>query len=120
MRQIPQQMSSLKAGQWQVGVGSTVRDKTLGIFGYGRIGSVVAGYGRAFGMNVLVWARETSLAKARADGYATAPSKAAFFEQCDVISLHMRLVDATRGIVTAADLAHVSRPRSWSTPAARR
>jgi D-3-phosphoglycerate dehydrogenase / 2-oxoglutarate reductase len=107
MRAIPQQMSALKAGQWQMGVGSTVRDKTLGIFGYGRIGSVVAGYGRAFGMNVLVWAREVTLAKARADGYATAPSKAAFFEQCDVISLHMRLVDATRGIVTSADLARM-------------
>jgi D-3-phosphoglycerate dehydrogenase len=107
MREIPQQMSALKAGKWQIGVGSTVRDKTLGIFGYGRIGSVVAGYGRAFGMNVLVWAREATLAKARADGYATAPSKAAFFEQCDIISLHMRLVDATRGIVTAADLARM-------------
>jgi D-3-phosphoglycerate dehydrogenase len=107
MRAIPQQMSALKAGKWQIGVGSTVRDKTLGIFGYGRIGSVVAGYGRAFGMNVLVWAREATLAKARADGYATAPSKAAFFEQSDIISLHMRLVDATRGIVTAADLARM-------------
>jgi D-3-phosphoglycerate dehydrogenase len=107
MREIPQQMSALKAGKWQIGVGSTVRDKTLGIFGYGRIGSVVAGYGRAFGMNVLVWAREATLAKARADGYATAPSKAAFFEQCDIISLHMRLVVATRGIVTAADLARM-------------
>src|SRR5216683_2090833 len=91
MRQIPQQMAALRAGKWQIGVGSTLRDKTLGIFGYGRIGSVVAGYGRAFGMNVLVWAREATLAKARADGYATAPSKAAFFEECDVISLHMRL-----------------------------
>jgi D-3-phosphoglycerate dehydrogenase len=107
MRAIPQQMSALKAGNWQIGVGSSVRDKTLGIFGYGRIGSVVAGYGRAFGMNVTVWAREASLAKARADGHATAPSKAAFFEQCDVISLHMRLVEATRGIVTAADLARM-------------
>jgi D-3-phosphoglycerate dehydrogenase len=107
MREIPRQMSALKAGNWQIGVGRTLRDKTLGIFGYGRIGSVVAGYGRAFGMNVLVWAREVTLAKARADGYATAPSKAAFFEQCDVISLHMRLVDATRGIVTSADLARM-------------
>jgi len=107
MRQIPQQMSALKAGNWQIGVGSTLRDKTLGIFGYGRIGSVVAGYGRAFGMSISVWAREASLAKARADGHATAPSKAAFFEQCDIISLHMRLVDATRGIVTAADLARM-------------
>ena len=62
---------------------------------------VVAGYGKAFGMNVLVWAREPAMAKARADGYATAASKAAFFEQCDVLSLHMRLVDATRGIVKA-------------------
>jgi D-3-phosphoglycerate dehydrogenase / 2-oxoglutarate reductase len=107
MRQIPRQMASLKAGDWQCGVGSTVRGKTLGIYGYGRIGAVVAGYGRAFGMNVLVWAREATLAKARADGYTVAPSKAAFFEQCDVISLHMRLVDATRGIVTAADLARM-------------
>src|SRR5712671_3656851 len=107
MRQIPQQMAALKAGNWQIGVGSTLRDKTLGIFGYGRIGSVVAGYGRAFGMNVSVWAREPSLAKARADGYATARSKAAFFEECDVISLHMRLVEATRGIVTSADLARM-------------
>jgi len=107
MRQIPQQMSSLKAGAWQIGVGSTLREKTLGIFGYGRIGSVVAGYGKAFGMNVLIWAREASLARARADGHATAPNKQAFFEQCDVISLHMRLVDATRGIVSAADLARM-------------
>jgi len=107
MRQIPQQMSSLKAGTWQIGVGSTLREKTLGIFGYGRIGSVVAGYGKAFGMNVIIWAREASLARARADGHATAPNKQAFFEQCDVISLHMRLVDATRGIVSAADLARM-------------
>jgi D-3-phosphoglycerate dehydrogenase len=107
MRQIPRQMAALKAGQWQVGIGTTLRGKTLGIYGYGRIGSVVAGYGRAFGMNVLVWAREATLAQARADGYATAHSKAGFFEQCDVISLHMRLVDATRHIVTAADLAQM-------------
>ena len=107
MRQIPQQMAALKAGQWQIGIGSTLRDKTLGIFGYGRIGSVVAGYGRAFGMIVLVWAREASLARARADGYATAGSKAALFEESDVLSLHMRLVAATRGIVTAADLARM-------------
>jgi D-3-phosphoglycerate dehydrogenase len=107
MREIPQQMASLKSGKWQIGVGTTLRDKTLGIFGYGRIGSVVAGYGRAFGMNVLVWARSATLARARADGYATARSKEAFFEDCDVISLHMRLVEATRHIVTAADLARM-------------
>ena len=107
MRQIPQQMAALQAGKWQVGVGSTLRGKTLGVYGYGRIGSVVAGYGRAFGMNVSVWARAAALARARDDGYSAAPSKEAFFEQCDVISLHMRLVDATRGIVTAADLARM-------------
>jgi D-3-phosphoglycerate dehydrogenase len=107
MRAIPQQMASLKSGQWQIGVGHTLRGKTLGIYGYGRIGAVVAGYGKAFGMNVLVWAREKALAQARADGYGTADSKDAFFEQCDVLSLHMRLVDATRGIVTAADLARM-------------
>ncbi|MGA3190393.1 MAG: D-2-hydroxyacid dehydrogenase family protein [Bryobacteraceae bacterium] len=109
MRQIPQQMASLRAGNWQIGVGSSLREKTLGIYGYGRIGSVIAGYGKAFGMNILVWARESSLAKAQTDGYAAAHSKEAFFEQCDVITLHMRLVDATRGIVTAADLARMKR-----------
>jgi D-3-phosphoglycerate dehydrogenase len=107
MRAIPQQMAALKAGNWQIGVGHTLRGKTLGIYGYGRIGAVVAGYGKAFGMKVLVWAREPALAKARADGYATADSKAAFFEQCDVLSLHMRLVEATRGIVTSSDLARM-------------
>ena len=79
MRQIPQQMASLKAGNWQTGVGTTLRGKTLGIYGYGRIGAAVAGYGKAFGMNVVVWARPQSLAQARADGYAP-PSKPAFFE----------------------------------------
>ena len=107
LRLIPQHVAALKAGRWQVGVGSTLRGKTLGIYGYGRIGSVVAGYGRAFGMNILVWARPDTLAKARADGYATAASKEAFFADCDVISLHMRLVPATRHIVTAADLARM-------------
>jgi D-3-phosphoglycerate dehydrogenase len=107
MRQIPQHMAALKAGNWQIGVGHTLRDKTLGIYGYGRIGSVVAGYGKAFGMKVLVWAREPALAQARADGYATAGSKQEFFEQCDVLSLHMRLVEATRGIVTREDLARM-------------
>jgi D-3-phosphoglycerate dehydrogenase len=109
MRQVPQQVSALKAGRWQIGVGGTLRGKTLGIYGYGRIGSVVAGYGRAFGMTVLVWAREPSLVRARADGYATARSKAELLDRCDVLSLHMRLVDATRGIVTAQDLARMKR-----------
>jgi D-3-phosphoglycerate dehydrogenase len=107
MRQIPQQAAALQSGVWQIGVGHTLRGKTLGIFGYGRIGAAVAGYGKAFGMNVLVWAREISLERARADGYATAASKAEFFAESDVLSLHMRLVDATRGIVGAADLARM-------------
>ncbi|HEV7601737.1 MAG TPA: D-2-hydroxyacid dehydrogenase family protein [Bradyrhizobium sp.] len=107
MRAIPQQMAALKSGNWQIGVGHTLRDKTLGIYGYGRIGSVVAGYGKAFGMKVLVWAREAALAQARADGHATAASKQEFFEACDVLSLHMRLVEATRGIVMADDLARM-------------
>ena len=107
MRRIPQEVAALKAGRWQTGVWSGLRGKTLGIYGYGRIGAVVAGYGKAFGMDVRVWAREASLARARADGYAASRSKEAFFEECDVISLHMRLVDATRGIVTAADLARM-------------
>jgi D-3-phosphoglycerate dehydrogenase len=106
-RMLPQQVASLKAGNWQFGVGQTLRGKTFGIYGYGRIGAVVAGYAREFGMKVLVWAREPALAKARADGYETAASKAAFFAQCDVLSLHMRLVDATRGIVKADDLARM-------------
>jgi D-3-phosphoglycerate dehydrogenase len=106
-RMIPQQVASLKAGNWQFGVGQTLRGKTLGIYGYGRIGAVVAGYGKAFGMKVLVWARQPARAKARAEGHETAGSKPAFFEQSDVISLHMRLVDATRGIVKADDLARM-------------
>ncbi len=105
MRQVPQQMSALKAGKWQIGVGNGLRDKTLGIYGYGRIGSVVAGYGKAFGMNILVWGREVSLNQARSDGYAAARSKEQFFSECDVLSLHMRLVEATRGIVTDQNLA---------------
>jgi D-3-phosphoglycerate dehydrogenase len=106
-RQLPQQMESLKAGKWQIGVGTTLRGKTLGIFGYGRIGATVAGYGKAFGMNVMTWAREESLVRARLDGYATARSKGEFFESCDVMSLHMRLVPATHHMVKAEDLARM-------------
>ena len=105
MRRIPQQMFALRAGTWQIGVGDSLRGKTLGIYGYGRIGATVAGYGKAFGMNVLVWAREASLQRAHGDGYAVAQSKRAFFESCDVISLHMRLVEETRGIITRNDLS---------------
>ena len=107
MRQIPQQMYALRAGTWQIGVGNSLRGKTLGIYGYGRIGAAVAGYGKAFGMNVLVWAREASLDRARRDGYSAAESKRAFFESCDVMSLHLRLVPETRGIVTRHDLSRM-------------
>jgi D-3-phosphoglycerate dehydrogenase / 2-oxoglutarate reductase len=107
MRRIPQQMEALRAGKWQIGVGNSLRGKTMGIYGYGRIGAVVAGYAKAFGMKVLVWSREPSLARARADGYLAARSKQAFFEECDIVSLHMRLVDSTRGIVTAGDLGRM-------------
>jgi len=107
MRQIPQQLASMRKGNWQIGVGNTIRYKTIGLYGYGRISKAVAEYATVFGMKVLVWAREESRARARADGYATAETKEAFFESCDILSLHMRLVDATRGIVTAADLARM-------------
>lgn len=104
-RKLPDQIASLKAGGWIASMGHTLRGKTLGIHGWGRIGAVVAGYGRAFGMEVLVWAREESRARATRDGWAVAPDKESFFSACDVLSLHMRLVPATRSIVTRADLA---------------
>jgi D-3-phosphoglycerate dehydrogenase len=107
MRRIPQQVNSLHAGKWQSEIGNTIRGKTLGIYSYGRIGAVVAGYGRAFGLNVVAWGREPGRERARADGFAVAASREAFFAECDIVSLHMRLVDATRGIVTAADLARM-------------
>ena len=107
MRQIPQQMASLKSGNWQMGVGSTLAGRTLGIFGYGRIGRTIANYGRAFGMKILIWASEASRSQAKVDGFDAAKEKAAFFEECDILSLHLRLYDTTRGIVTAEDLARM-------------
>ncbi|HZR71206.1 MAG TPA: D-2-hydroxyacid dehydrogenase family protein [Burkholderiales bacterium] len=107
MRRIPQQVEALKRGAWQTGVFGSVRGKTLGVHSYGRIGAVVAGYGRAFGMRVLAWGRDASRQRAERDGYVAARSREEFYEQCDVVSLHMRLVDATRGIVTRADLARM-------------
>ena len=107
MRQIPQQMASLKSGNWQMGVGSTLAGRTLGVFGYGRIGRTVANYGRAFGMKILIWASEASRSQAEVDGFDVAKDKAAFFEECDILSLHLRLYDTTRGIVTAEDLARM-------------
>jgi D-3-phosphoglycerate dehydrogenase len=119
MRRLPQYISNLKHGAWQqsglkaasmppnFGVGMVLRGKTLGLWGYGKIGQIVAGYARAFGMEVLVWGREASLAKAQADGHLVARSKQDFFERCDVLSLHLRLNDDTRGIVTVEDLSRM-------------
>jgi len=104
-RHIPAQVASLKAGHWIAGVGRTLRGRTLGIYGWGRIGGVVAEYGRAFGMDVIVWAREASRERARSQGWSVAHQKDTFFASCDVLSLHMRLVPATLGVVTGADLA---------------
>jgi D-3-phosphoglycerate dehydrogenase len=105
LRHIPQEVARLKAGGWQTTLGRGLRGRTLGIFGYGKIGSLVAGYGRAFGMKVWVWGREGSLARGQADGFAAAPDQATFFAQSDVLSLHVRLTPATRGLVTPHDLA---------------
>jgi D-3-phosphoglycerate dehydrogenase len=108
VRRIPQEAAALKAGKWQAySIGSGLRGKTLGIHGYGKIGAVVAGYGKAFGMNVIAWGRESTLEKARNDGYTAAASREAFFADSDVVSLHLRLIPETRGIVTAADLARM-------------
>lgn len=107
MRRIPQEVAALKAGRWQSSLGTGLRGRNLGIYGYGRIGAAVAGYGRAFGMNVYALGREGSNERARADGYAVAASREAFFEECDVISLHIRMRPETRGIVTAEDLARM-------------
>jgi D-3-phosphoglycerate dehydrogenase len=108
MRRIPQEMMAMRAGKWQAyPIGSGLRGKTLGILGYGKIGAVVAGYGRAFGMNVIAWGRPSTLEKAKADGYTPAASREAFFADSDVVSVHVRLIDATRGLVTAEDLARM-------------
>lgn len=105
MRHIPQEVAGMKAGQWQKRIGLGLRGRTLGIFGYGSIGSVVAGYGRAFSMNVLVWGRAGSLERAQSDGFQVVNSQRELFEHSDVLSLHIKLSNETRGIVTADDLA---------------
>jgi D-3-phosphoglycerate dehydrogenase / 2-oxoglutarate reductase len=105
LRRIPQEVQRLKDGQWQGSVGLSGR--TLGIYAYGRIGSLVAQVGKAFGMRVWCWGRDGSTAKAKAAGYEVAPSREAFFAESDVISLHLPLNDGTRGIVTAEDLARM-------------
>lgn len=103
-RQIPQQMASLQAGRWQMGVGQTLAGRTLGLYGYGRIARQVAGYARAFGMRVVWWASEAGRARAKADGETVADSRHAFFAEADFVSVHVRLKPETRGIVTAEDL----------------
>ena len=117
MRRLPQYIGNLKHGAWQqaglkaasmpanFGMGTSLKGRTLGIWGYGHIGQIVAGYGKAFGMRVIVWGREPSRQQAVQDGYEAADSKAAFFSDCDVLSLHLRLRDDTRSIVKADDLA---------------
>ncbi|MFC5477318.1 D-2-hydroxyacid dehydrogenase family protein [Massilia suwonensis] len=114
-RRIVPYANNLKDGIWQTvstnpqlnGLGRTLRGRTLAIWSYGKIGKLVAGYGKAFGMRVLVWGGEQSRQAAMADGFEAAASREAFFEQADVLSLHLRLADATRGIVTASDLARM-------------
>ncbi len=104
MRDLPAQMASVKAGRWQAGVGRTLRGRTLGLYGHGRIAQVVAGYAAAFGMNVLWWGSEQGRARAAAGGGSVAGSREDFFAAPDVISLHLRLTPATRGAITAVDL----------------
>ncbi len=119
MRRLPQYIGNLKHGAWQqsglktgsmpanFGLGSALKGKTLGVWGYGKIGQLVAGYGKAFGMKVMVWGRAPSLERAAQDGCQAAPSQEEFFAQCDVLSLHLRLVDQTRGLVRLDDLARM-------------
>ncbi len=119
MRRLPQYIGNLKHGAWQqsglkaagmpanFGLGMVLRGRTLGIWGYGKIGRLVAGYGRAFGMRVVVWGRETSRAQAAADGLETVADQASLFEISDVLSVHLRLNDQTRGLIGAEDLARM-------------
>ncbi|WP_270727522.1 D-2-hydroxyacid dehydrogenase family protein [Shimia sp. Alg240-R146] len=111
MRDLPTQMASAKAGNWQAGVGKTLHGRTLGLFGYGRIARTVARYAEAFGMHVLWWASDDGRTRAADDGAQVAPSREAFFSSCDVISLHVRLKPETRGLITSQDFANM-RPDS--------
>ena len=106
-RQIPEQQASLKAGNWQMGVGRSLRGRTLGLYGYGRIAKALADYARVFGMNVVWWASEAGRARARADGANLAESREAFFSKPDIISLHIRLKPDTTGAITATDLSQM-------------
>lgn len=110
-RQIPEQVASIRGGNWQMGVGRSLRGRTLGLYGYGRIAKAVAGYAEAIGMKVQWWSSEAGRARAEADGVRVAGSREAFFGTSDIVSLHVRLKPDTRGIITAADLAAMQ-PRS--------
>ncbi|MBS9403555.1 D-2-hydroxyacid dehydrogenase family protein [Halomonas sp. TRM85114] len=105
MRHIPEEVANLKAGRWQRTLGTGLKGRTLGIFGYGKIGRLVAGYGQAFGMQVLVWGRDSTRQRAAEASLEVAESQQALFERADVLSLHLRLNDETLGIVTARHLA---------------
>jgi D-3-phosphoglycerate dehydrogenase len=119
MRRLPQYIGNLKHGAWQqsglksasmppnFGLGTVLRGRTLGVWGYGRVGQLVAGYGRAFGMQVTVWGSEEARARAVADGHAAVVSREALFETADVLSLHLRLVDSTRAMITLEDLSRM-------------
>ena len=119
MRRLPQYISNLKHGAWQqsglksaslplnFGLGSVLKGKTLGIWGYGRIGQLIARYGQAFGMLVVIWGREASCAKARSDGFVVAASRETFFAESDVVSIHLRLTDETRNTVTLEDFSRM-------------
>lgn len=114
-RKIVPYANNLKDGLWQTasinpqlnGLGRSLRGRVLGLWGYGKIGKLVAGYARAFGMRVIVWGSENSRQAALADGFEQAASREALFEGSDVLSLHLRLAEGTRGIVTPDDLARM-------------
>jgi len=106
-RHLVREANGLRAGRWQATLGQELRGQRLGVWSYGRIGRQVAGYGAAFGMKVWVWGGPESTAAARADGVEVAPTREAFFAQSDVLTLHLRLSDATRGVITPADLARM-------------
>lgn len=120
LRRLPAYMANLYAGVWQqsvppqddwplAGLGTGLAGRTLGVWSYGKIGALVAGYGKAFGMSVLVHGSEAARARAAADGHATVARREELFERSDVLTLHLRLADSTRGCVTAADLARMQR-----------
>jgi D-3-phosphoglycerate dehydrogenase len=119
MRRLPQYIGNLKHGAWQqsglkagampnnFGLGVVLSGKTLGIWGFGKVGQIVAGYGKAFGMKVVIWGSSASRDLAATAGFDVAPNREDFFSLCDVVSLHLRLTPETRGIVTSLDLSRM-------------